>query len=74
MRRNKSALDRQEQHADGDQGDADPVLARWTLAKEGKCQEDDEHDAKFVDRRDLLSFPKFERAEIADPGGAGRQA
>ena len=62
-----------ENRAERDQADPEPVH-QGDLFAEKKCAEDrDEDDAELVDRRDLRRLAEFQRAKIAEPRRARRQ-
>ena len=60
-------LKRQNQHADGDQRNPEPLLSVRALAEKGEGKYGDQHQAKLIDWRDLGGVANLERAKNNRP-------
>ena len=52
---------------------AEPVGGRELLAQKQHAEDRHQHDAELVDRRDPRRVAELQRAEVAEPGAAGRE-
>src|ERR1700732_1090191 len=68
-----STFERNEHGACGNQGYSKPAVERRPLAEKGHAKQRYEHHAQFVDRRHQSRRPELQRAEIAQPRGAGAE-
>ena len=66
-------LERNQDRAGRDQRDTEPVQCSKLFAQEHDAEDCNQHHAELVNRRHLRCLSDLERAEITEPGRAGRK-
>src|SRR5207253_8537359 len=69
-----SFFEAEQNDARRDQQNSQPIFHRRPFLQKDNREYSDQHDAQFIDRRDLGSFAGLQGAKITDPRGSRGQA